>query len=227
MTVIEMPTKRASAAAEFNSEKKEIIAAINGVISGASKDDGREVLTRVRVTFNQEEGTVRFTSCDSYRLHQAVLTTVTIERDVTFFVYAKELAAAMPKISDVKGEAPLTMLYKAGEKKLDAGEFALKFDTGHRIIRADSEDAVSWPGTDKFFGDFATDFHHNGTSPEPVGFNPAYFGDIARIGKAINKDKPMCFTPGSTPLKPTMWELRVPSVYFAAILMPVRLEERY
>lgn len=226
MSVIEMPTKR-NAAAEFTADKKEILAAINGVIAAASKDGVRDVLMRVRITFNQEEGTIRFTTCDSYRLHQAVISTVAIERDATFFVYAKELAASMPKISDVKGEDPLTMLYMAGPAKLDAGEFALKWGTQHRIMRADPEEAIAWPDTDRFFVDFATDFHHNGTSPEPVGFNPAYFGDIAKIGKAINKDKPMAFTPGSTPLKPTMWELRSYSVYFAAILMPVRLEEKY
>jgi len=227
MTVIEMPIT--TAAAEFTADKKELLAAINGVISGASKDSSRPVLSMIRIIFNQKEGTVKFTACDSYRLHEATISTVTIERDATLFVSAKELADAMPKISDLR-ELELTMLYHPGPAELDAGQFALKWGTQHRIIRADpgsTKGGIQWPDTDKFFVDFATDFHHNGTSAEPVGFNTTYAGDIMKIGKAMDKDKPMAYTSGSTSLKPTMWEIRVYSVKFQAILMPFRLAEVY
>lgn len=234
MTVTELPILKPAAASFTGTQARDVVNAINGVIAAASTDGVRPIICSVLVDMNAADGTVTFTATDSYRAHIATCTTVIIERNIVFMVDAKQLKAALPKPSTFKDNGPdLQLMFHPGPKELDSGQFGIRWDTNSVVLEAtpqsDGKYGPTYPNVGKFATDFATDFHHNGTCDEPVGFNPAYLGDIATACKRLKKDHPVAYTPGSTSLKPSMWEmkLRDSGIHFQAILMPVRLHESY
>lgn len=236
MTVTELPLKPA-AASFTGTQARDVVNAINGVILAASTDAVRGVIRNVLIEMDPEAGTVTFWATDSYRLHRAVCTTlIPIERAASFMVDAKQLKAALPRPTMFKQDGPdFQLMFHPGRAELDAGQFGIKWDTNSVVTEATPTGAdggsgyQTYPNVQRFITDFATDFHHNGTAGEPVGFNPAYVNDIATACKRIDKDKPIAFTAGSTPLKPCMWEVKFndSGIHFQAILMPVRLNESY
>ena len=229
MTVTELPIKPVAATFSYNSQR-DVINGITSALAAASTDEVRNVLTYVRIDFNSEAGTVTFTATDSYRAHKVELFTSIIERSAIIMVKAKQLKASLPKLSEFpkSGGPNLELLFHPGRAELDAGQFGMRWGTSSFVMDATPDGgSLNYPNIDREFANAATDFHHKGTADEPVGFNPAYVADIAAAGKRIDKDKPMAYTPGSTPLKPSTWELKVPGLKFTALLMPVRLNEVY
>ena len=196
------------------------------VATGSAATDGtRHILTHVLVQGTGE--TLKFISTNTYRANRVELTMLDKFETMPFMVNAKELKAALPKLSEFKvnGNDRLTIEYHPGKAILDPAQFHLTWGNNQRILSATpcevgGERFTQYPNVEDLID---SAFTEKLIASEPVCYNPALLSDICKEAKQVNKDRPLQITPGPTPLKPALFTTFNDGISYTSLLMPVRM----
>ena len=202
-------------------------AAINGInaaLGAASTDQARPILYHVLISAT--DGDIKLLTTNSYRANRVTICCLDPFDLPELMVEVKELKDQLPKPSAFKltGTDRLTIEHRPGDRELDPGVLIFRWGTYERSVRAtpNNSGAGQYPNVESLIDGALAD---KGVTTEPVGYNPAFLGDIAKEAKLINKDAPVKVLPGASPLKPAMFKTadRDHCVYYESLLMPVRI----